>query len=60
MLLLFPDAHNPADREILFTLETNEELAIWEGAKLTKAQATQETGSPTCSGRRRLNGHCIG
>ena len=44
VLLLFPDAHNPADREILFTLETNEELAIWEGAKLTKAQATEETG----------------
>ena len=45
---LFPDAHNPADREILFTLETNEELAIWEGAKLTTipqtAQATEETG----------------
>ena len=39
-----PDAHNPADREILFTLETNDELAIWEGAKLTKAQATAETG----------------
>jgi hypothetical protein len=44
VLLLFPDAHNPADREILFTLETNDELAIWEGAKLTKAQATAETG----------------
>ena len=43
-LLLFPNAHNPADREILFTLETNDELAIWEGAKLTKAQATLETG----------------
>ena len=39
VLLLFPDAHNPADREILFSTETNEELAIWEGAKLTKAQA---------------------
>lgn len=44
VLLLFPDAHNPADREILFTLETNEELAIWEGPKLTKPQATAETG----------------
>ena len=44
VLLLFPNAHKPADREILFTLETNEELAIWEGAKLTKAQANQETG----------------
>ena len=43
VLLLFPDAHNP-QIEILFTLETNDELAIWEGAKLTKAQATAETG----------------
>ena len=44
MLVLFPDAHNPADREILFTTETNEELAIWEGAKLDKDQATAATG----------------
>ena len=51
VLLLFPDAHNPADREILFTLETNDELAIWEGAKLTKAQA--------CSGPPRLSEPCI-
>ena len=29
VLVLFPDAHNPVDREILFTTETNEELAIW-------------------------------
>lgn len=43
VLVLFPDAHNPNDREILFTLETNEELAIWEGAKLDKAQATAAT-----------------
>ena len=44
VLLLFPDAHNPADREILFVTETNEEIAIWEGAKLTKAEATAQTG----------------
>jgi Xaa-Pro aminopeptidase len=44
VLVLFPDAHNPADREILFTTETNEELAIWEGAKLDKKQATAATG----------------
>ena len=44
VLLLFPDAHNPADREILFVTETNEEIAIWEGAKLTKAEATNQTG----------------
>ena len=44
VLLLFPQAHNPADREILFVTETNEEIAIWEGAKLTKAEATAQTG----------------
>ena len=44
VLVLFPDAHNPADREILFTLETNKDLAIWEGAKLDKAQARAQTG----------------
>ncbi|MBM71207.1 MAG: X-Pro aminopeptidase [Crocinitomicaceae bacterium] len=44
ILLLFPDAHNPADREILFSLETSKELAIWHGAKLTKEEATEQTG----------------
>jgi Xaa-Pro aminopeptidase len=44
ILLLFPAAQNAVDREILFTLETNDELAIWEGAKLDKAQAKAQTG----------------
>ena len=44
VLLLFPDAHDPRDREILFSLETSEELAIWHGAKLTKEEATAQTG----------------
>lgn len=44
ILLLFPDAHAEADREILFSLETSEELAIWHGAKLTKEEATEQTG----------------
>ena len=44
ILLLFPDAHDPRDREILFSLETSEELAIWHGAKLTKEEATAQTG----------------
>jgi Xaa-Pro aminopeptidase len=35
MLLLFPDAVDPKDREILFVRETNEHIAIWEGAKFT-------------------------
>ena len=44
VLLLFPDAHDPRDREILFSLETSKELAIWHGAKLTKEEATTQTG----------------
>ena len=40
VLLLFPDAHNPKDREVLFVKETSELIAIWEGHKLSKEQAT--------------------
>ncbi|HEX4887009.1 MAG TPA: aminopeptidase P family protein [Luteibaculaceae bacterium] len=44
ILVLFPDAFNPSHREILFVRETNETIAVWEGAKLTKEQATQVSG----------------
>ena len=44
VLLLFPDASNPAHREILFVRETNPQIAVWEGAKLTKEQATEQSG----------------
>ena len=44
MLFLFPDVSNAAEREILLTRETNDEIAIWEGAKLDKDQARRETG----------------
>lgn len=44
ILVIFPDAFNPMHREILFVRETNETIAIWEGAKLTKPQATQTSG----------------
>ena len=44
VLLLFPDASNPLDRVILFTLETSEELAVWEGAKWTREEARARTG----------------
>ena len=47
ILLLFPDAIHKAHREILFVRETNEHIAIWEGAKLTKAQATAVSGIET-------------
>lgn len=46
-LLLFPEAHNKNMREILFLKETSPEIAIWEGAKLTKEEATALTGIKT-------------
>ena len=44
VLVLFPDAHEEKDREILFVRETSELIAIWEGEKLTKERATEVTG----------------
>ena len=44
VLLICPSAHDPKDREILFLRETNETIAVWEGAKLTKEQAKARTG----------------
>ena len=44
ILLLAPDAFDAAQREILFVRQPNEHLAIWEGHKLTKEQATQISG----------------
>ncbi|WP_297796791.1 aminopeptidase P family protein [uncultured Eudoraea sp.] len=47
ILLLFPDAIDKKNREILFVRETNEHIAIWEGAKLDKEQATAVSGIET-------------
>src|SRR5690606_14943228 len=47
ILVLFPNASNPAHREILFLKETNEHIAIWEGAKLNKEQAFETSGVKT-------------
>jgi len=44
VLVLFPDAENEEDREILFVLETNEYLAIWEGEKVGKERAFELSG----------------
>ena len=44
ILMLFPDCPNPALREVLFLLETNEHIAIWEGHKYTKEEATAASG----------------
>ncbi len=47
ILLLFPDAMDKKHREILFVRETNAHIAVWEGAKLTKEQATGVSGIET-------------
>ncbi len=44
ILLLFPDAKDPKNREILFLKETNDHIKVWEGEKLTKEKATELTG----------------
>ncbi|WP_396636131.1 aminopeptidase P family protein [Maribacter sp. R77961] len=47
ILLLFPDAMDEKHQEILFVRETNDHIAVWEGAKLTKEQATEVSGIET-------------
>ena len=47
ILVIFPDSINQKHREILFVKETNELIAIWEGEKLTKEQATLTAGIET-------------
>ena len=47
ILILFPDAKNSKHKEILFIKETNEHIAIWEGAKLSKKQATEVSAVQT-------------
>jgi Xaa-Pro aminopeptidase len=47
ILILFPDASNEDHREILFVKETNEHIAIWEGAKLGKEESADISGIET-------------
>ena len=47
ILVLFPDAVLPQHREILFLKETSEQILIWEGYKLTREQAREQSGVPT-------------
>lgn len=44
VLVMMPDAADPKQREILFVKETSEQIAIWDGQKLTKEQARERTG----------------
>jgi len=44
LLLMYPDADEAKHRTILFLREPIQELEIWEGSKLTKAQARALSG----------------
>jgi Xaa-Pro aminopeptidase len=55
VLLVFPDAPEEKFREILFVKETNETIAIWEGHKYTKDEATQISGVKTVYWLNQLN-----
>ncbi len=44
ILLLYPGAHEPKQREMLFLRETSELIAIWEGHKLTRDEARKVSG----------------
>lgn len=44
ILVLFPDAPDEKQREMLFVRETSEHIKVWEGVKLSKEQATEVTG----------------
>ncbi|WP_295650069.1 aminopeptidase P N-terminal domain-containing protein [uncultured Mucilaginibacter sp.] len=43
-LILFPDCPNPLYKQVLFLRQTNENIAVWEGHKYTKEEATATSG----------------
>jgi len=45
VLVIYPD--NEGEKELLFLKETNEHIAIWEGAKLDKKEALKVSGIST-------------
>ncbi len=47
ILILFPDCPIPAYKEVLFLKKTNEHIAVWEGHKYTKEEATAASGIHT-------------
>lgn len=44
ILVLYPDAVNPENREMLFVKETSDLIKIWEGEKLTQEKAYEVSG----------------
>ncbi len=46
-LVICPDAKEEKHREVLFLRETNDQIALWEGQKYTKKEATAVAGIKT-------------
>jgi Xaa-Pro aminopeptidase len=46
-LVLFPEAKEEKHREVLFLRETNEQIALWEGKKFSREEATAVSGIRT-------------
>lgn len=44
ILLLYPDAYKKENREVLFIKQTNEQMRVWDGDKLSKIQASENSG----------------
>lgn len=44
ILVIFPDAKEEQYKEMLFVKETSDLIAIWEGHKLSKSEATEVSG----------------
>ncbi|MEO9871920.1 aminopeptidase P family protein [Ekhidna sp.] len=44
IVIIAPDFPDERMREMLFVRETNDEIAVWEGHKLTKDEGTQTSG----------------
>jgi len=44
LLVIYPEARDPRQREMLFLKETDERIATWEGAKLTKEEGRRISG----------------
>ena len=44
LLVLFPDCPNPQFREFIFVKETNEKIAVWDGARLSPSQVYENSG----------------
>lgn len=44
LLVLFPDCPNPQFREFIFVKETNDKIAVWDGARLSPQQVFENSG----------------